>query len=110
MRIFSALALLLLAFALTGAPFGMGRMMDGAHSQSQHAAMAGMDHGGKIGGEAGDHKSNTPHFMMSAACFAAPVSAAQPLERIAFTETLHPLPTVILHGKALLPDLPPPRT
>ncbi len=101
------LFLVLLALALTGAPFGMGRMMDGAHASAQamdHSQMGHMNHG-----DAPAHTSSAPHFVMCAACFALPVNAVLPLERIAFSENLNTLPTTILYGEALLPDLPPPR-
>ena len=100
--------------ALIGAPFGMGRMMDGAHSQSQsahneHAAMAGMNHGDKIGGKVGDHKSNTLHFVMCSATVAVQV-AAPAAQLLSFEiERPHQVAAAALHGKGLLPLTPPPR-
>lgn len=107
MRIYSALATLLLALALVGAPFGMGRMMDGAHASVQamdHSNIGHMNHG-----DAPVHKSSTPHFLMCAACFAVSVSDALPFERVELREIAIARPALILHGEALLPDLPPPR-
>jgi hypothetical protein len=97
----------LLLLALTGAPFGMGRMMDGAHSSVQvmnHSQMGHMNHG-----DAPAHKSSTPHFMMCAACFAVSVMDSSPPERLQAREIVIALPSAILHGEVLLPDLPPPR-
>lgn len=107
MSIHSALATLLLALALTGAPFGMGRMMDGAHASEQamdHSQMEHMNHS-----EAPVHKSSTPHFMMCAACFAVSAQSSSLPEPVKLREIVSMLPISILHGNTLLPDLPPPR-
>ena len=96
-----------IAIALIGAPFGMGRMMDSGHQSMQtmdHSQMGHMNHG-----DAPAHKSSTPHFMMCAACFAVSANDGLPLERIELLEIAISLPASILHGEALLPDLPPPR-
>lgn len=100
---------LLILVALIGAPFGMGRMMDGAHSQSRHAAMAGMDHGDMIGGKAGDHKPNTLHFVMCSATVA--VQAAAPEAQLLCFEIVRPrlVAEAALQGNGLLPLTPPPR-
>jgi hypothetical protein len=95
---------MLLLIALTGAPFGMGRMMDGAHHTMQMA-----DHGRMAHDDTPMHKSSTPHFVMCAAWFDIYVGETLSLERLARNETMQWMPTVILHGTALLPDLPPPR-
>ncbi len=100
---------LLVLVALIGAPFGMGRMMDGAHSPVQHAAMAGMDHGDMVGGKAGDHKPNTLHFVMCSATVA--FQAAEPVAQLLSFEIVRPLmdADAALHGNNLLPLTPPPR-
>jgi hypothetical protein len=100
---------LLILVALVGAPFGMGRMMDGAHSHSQHVAMAGMDHGDMIGGKFGDHKPNTLHFVMCSATVA--VQAAAPLVQLLSFQIERPLMVAdaALRGNSLLPLTPPPR-
>jgi hypothetical protein len=97
----------LLLLALTGAPFGMGRMMDGAHASLQatdHRQMGQIHQG-----EAPTHEPSTPHFVTCAACFATPVGDGLLIEALELRETALALPTTILHGKSLLPDLPPPR-
>lgn len=101
------LFLVLLALALIGAPFGMGRMMDHAHQ-----TMAAMDHsqmGHMQHGDTPAHKSSAPHFMMCAACFAVSTGYSLPSERIELREIVIALPSAILHGNSMLPDLPPPR-
>lgn len=100
---------LLILVALIGAPFGMGRMMDGAHSHNQHTAMAGMDHGDMVGGKAGDHKPNTPHFVTCSATVA--VQAVAPAAQLLSFEIERPLMVAdaALHGNGLLPLTPPPR-
>jgi hypothetical protein len=97
----------LLLLALTGAPFGMGRMMDaGNHSMAamNHSQMGHADHS-----DIPAHDSSTLHFAMCAACFAVSTGDNLPPERIKLHETAVALPSAILHGEALLPDLPPPR-
>jgi uncharacterized protein involved in copper resistance len=101
------LFLILLALALVGAPFGMGRMMDGEHTSVQvmdHSQMGHIKHG-----DAPAHKSSTPHFMMCAACFAVSVMDASPPERLQTREVAITMPSAIFYGGDLLPDLPPPR-
>jgi hypothetical protein len=100
---------LLILVALIGAPFGMGRMMDGAHLQSQHTAMAGMDHGDMVGAKAGDHKPNTLHFVMCSATVA--VQAAAPMTQLLSFEIERPLmvAAAALRRADLLPVTPPPR-
>jgi hypothetical protein len=98
------LFLILLALALTGAPFGMGRMMDGAHASVQVMDQSQMGHN-----DLPTHKSSTPHFTMCAACFAVSTGYGMPLEQIELREIVIALPSATLHGKSMLPDLPPPR-
>jgi hypothetical protein len=100
---------LFILVALIGAPFGMGRMMDGAHLHSEHAAMAGMDHGDMIGGKVGDHKPNTLHFVMCSATVA--MQAAAPMAQLLSFEIERPLivADATLRGNGLLPLTPPPR-
>ncbi len=111
MKPLAALLYFILAIALTGVPFGMGRMMDGGNHTRQastlvidHSAMGPMKHG-----DAPAHDPSTLHFVLCAACFAAPVVAAPPPERIAFRQAVAAIAALKLHGKSLLPDLPPPR-
>jgi hypothetical protein len=100
---------LLLLIALTGAPFGMGRMMDHAHQTIAMVDHSAMGHQGMHHGEAPADKPSTPHFMMCAACFTVAPAMGLQAETIALAERVTRLPTTILHGKSLMPDLPPPR-
>jgi hypothetical protein len=95
---------LLLALAIIGAPFGMGRMMDqvGAH-QTMHASHD-MQHGAMP-----VHKNSTPHYMICAACVAAGVQAFSAFDPIVLNATLDDAEPSVFHGADLLPLLQPPR-
>ncbi len=109
MRHLAALVYIIFVLAVIGAPFGMGRMMDGAHSQGQIAAMAGMDHGDMIGGKAGDHKSGTLHFVICSATVAVQVAVAA-AQLLSFEiERPRLVAAAALRGNGLLPLTPPPR-
>jgi hypothetical protein len=95
---------MLVLIALTSAPFGMGRMMDGAHQ-----AMQVMDHSRMAHDDMPMHKSSIPHFVMCAAWFAVLPDETSPFLPIVLNETIAWMPHVILHGIARMPDLPPPR-
>jgi hypothetical protein len=90
---------MLLLFALTGAPFGMGRMMSG------HAASAHQHHQSNAPDKSAPHVT----FMVCAAC--AGVSApAQDLAVPAFSlEALTPAVLLEPDGQRSIPLLPPPR-
>jgi hypothetical protein len=94
----------LIAFAISGAPFGMGRMMDQTHAhQTMHAAQH-MHHD-----KMPAHKSSSPHYMICAACVAAGVpdlSAFDPIVLNAALDASEPSP---MEGAHVLPPLPPPR-
>ncbi len=109
MRHLAALVYFIFVLALICAPFGMGRMMDGAHSQNQHVVIAGMNHGDMIGGKAGDHKPNTLHFVTCSATVA--VQATAPEAQLLSFEIERPLMVTdaALYGNGVLPLTPPPR-
>jgi hypothetical protein len=103
------LSILLLALALTGAPFGMGRMMDTAHAAAAmhvgHGA-AHQDHSS----QQTDHKSSAPHFVVCAACVAAVSQALVPVQIATLTGVLKSGFVPQLKGLRAVPDVPPPRT
>jgi hypothetical protein len=90
---------LLLLLALTGAPFGMGRMMSG------HAGSAHQHHQSNAPDKSAQHMT----FMICAAC--AGVSAPeQDLAVPAFSlEALTPAVLLEPEGERSIPLLPPPR-
>jgi hypothetical protein len=92
---------LVLALALIGAPFGMGRMMDqaGTH-QTMHAAM---HHDGGLA-----HKSSTPHYMVCAACTAFVVESPAFELTVLEAELMATVPSS-LSGTHFLPPVPPPK-
>jgi hypothetical protein len=94
---------LLLALALLGAPFGMGRMMDQAHAQQTMHAAHGMQHGTEP-----PHKSSAPHYMICAACVAASAPAPSAFEPIVLTMALESAEPSALSGVPALPPVPPP--
>jgi hypothetical protein len=104
--------MLLLALALAGAPFGMGRMMDGAHGPA-HAAM--LDHSAHAGHHRGqdlpaaDHPATTPHFTLCAACIGAVAQSPQPVMLAVMTGRIEAAMPDLLTGIAKLPPTPPPR-
>ncbi|MGB8818246.1 MAG: hypothetical protein WCC66_10045 [Rhizobiaceae bacterium] len=111
MRYMPALFLMLLALAITGAPFGMGRMMDAGagHATMHHAGhtfgtMPGMDHGSTPA-----HQSSAPHYMVCSACVAAPVIFAETVRMAAISETQDMPDDNRLDGTRFLPPTPPPR-
>lgn len=96
-----------IVLALTGAPFGMGRMMDGAagHSAMAHMdSMQGMDHG-----DMPAHKPSAPHYVVCAACVAVPVIQLVPVRIVAMAEKPDFLAAKTLDGTRFLPPVPPPR-
>ena len=94
-------ALIILALALAGAPFGMGRMMDGAHGAGH---MAGMH-----GDSAPQHDRSAPHFMVCPA-FAAACAPDIADTLIAILAEAPRLAAVTpIDGMQLLPPVPPPR-
>jgi hypothetical protein len=107
MRRIPALLLMLIALALTGAPFGMGRMMDNSAGHSMiHQAhqMDGMDHG-----SAPSHDPTAPHYVVCSACLAASAPDAFPVRII--LEGDGPISGDLsgIKGSQLLPPVPPPR-
>jgi hypothetical protein len=95
---------LLLALALLGAPFGMGRMMDQAHAhQTMHAAH-GMQHGTEP-----PHKSSAPHYMLCAACVAASAPDTSAFDPIMLTTAIDSAEPAALNGMPALPPVPPPK-
>ena len=102
-------ATLIIAIALTGAPFGMGRMMDGAHDM---AAMQGMSHNMSAMHHDTDmpkHAAAVPHFMMCAACVAAVPDTLSMAQIAVLTGVLKAGFIPQLEGVRAAPDLPPPR-
>jgi hypothetical protein len=105
MKAFRLAFFVVIAFAISGAPFGMGRMMDQAHAhQTMHAAH-GMNHG-----EMPTHKSSSPHYMICAACVAAGVPDLSSYDPVVLNATLNVSEPSAMEGAHLLPPLPPPRT
>lgn len=97
---------LLLLIALTGAPFGMGRMMD---LPSSHGAMhVSSMHDMRGGGEPA-HKSFAPHYMVCAACAATSNFANTVFEPYVLSAGLAALEPSALSGTHLLPPVPPPK-
>ncbi len=103
------LMMVFMAIALAGAPFGMGRMMDNAHQSAYSTADAHLDHGAMHHGKAPVHDASKPHFVACAACATVPVEADLLAMDVTINEQVKPMPSAILHGNGLLPDLPPPR-
>ncbi len=97
---------LLLLVALTGAPFGMGRMMDmpGSHGAAHASAMHGMHHDSEPA-----HKGSAPHYMVCAACAAAPYSVNASFEFVVLPAELAVPEPSALSGTHLLPPVPPPK-
>jgi hypothetical protein len=95
---------LIVACALLGAPFGMGRMMDDSNAhQNMHASHKANDD------LVPAHKSSTPHYMVCAACVAAGVPAFLDFDPIVLNATLGDAKPSAFRGAELLPPLPPPR-
>jgi hypothetical protein len=104
MRLLRPILPFLIAFAVIGAPFGMGRMMDQAHThQTMHAAH-GMQHGTEP-----LHKSSTPHYMICAACVAANAPGPSAFDPLMLTAALDSAEPAALHGMPALPPVPPPK-
>ena len=107
MRLTRFILPLLILAALIGAPFGMGRMMDGfaSHSTMQHTDhMQGMDHRQKPA-----HEPSAPHYMVCSACVAAPVINPVPVRIAAMVEKPDFMAAKTLDGTRFLPPVPPPR-
>ncbi len=108
MKIARAILPLLMLVALIGAPFGMGRMMDGQANHSAIHQMAGMAHGMDQGSTPA-HEPSAPHYMVCSACVAGPVLNIVPV-RIALEDEAPRLPhSKTLNGTRYLPPVPPPR-
>jgi hypothetical protein len=103
MRLLSPILPFLIAFAVIGAPFGMGRMMDQAHAKQTMHAAHGMQHGTEP-----PHKSSAPHYMICAACVAASAPAPSAFEPIVLTMALESAEPSALSGVPALPPVPPP--
>lgn len=104
MRVF---AIFLLALALSGAPFGMGRMMDTAHAG--HATHISQHVSGHHSDDVPVHKAGVPHFMACAACAAAMVDASPDGQLMVLQGVLEAEETTPLTGVHALPLTPPPR-
>ena len=98
---------ILLLIALFGAPFGMGRIMDSAagHAAEYHMNnMGGMEHG-----KMPSHEPSAPHYMVCAACVAAPIVHAVPVRLVAMAEKPILIAVEQLDGTRCMPPVPPPR-
>ena len=107
MRLIRLMMPFLLLAALIGAPFGMGRMMDGAagHSAMAHMhQMQGMDHG-----DMPAHEPSAPHYVVCSACVAVPVIQLVPVRIVAMADKPDFLAAKTLDGTRFLPPVPPPR-
>lgn len=103
------LSIVLIALALTGAPFGMGRMMDTAHAAVDMHEGYGAAHQ-HHGSQQPDHKSSAPHFVVCAACVAAVPQALSPVQIAVLTGVLNSGFVPHFEGLRAAPDVPPPRT
>ena len=110
MRLISAV---ILALAIAGAPFGMGRMMDTAHDMhAMHGMthdMSAMNHDMDHDMDMPRHDAAAPHFMVCAACVAAMPQSVVPVQIAVLTGVLKSGHSQRLQGMKALPDLPPPR-
>ena len=98
---------LLMLIALTGAPFGMGRMMDSA---AGHDAEYHMNHmGGTEHGKMPSHEPSAPHYMVCTACIPAPAIHAEIVRLVAMEETRSLIAVERLDGTRFMPPVPPPR-
>jgi hypothetical protein len=102
------IAILLLAFALTGAPFGMGRMMDTAHAG--HTMYSGQHASGHHGQETPAHKADVPHYVGCPACAAAPMDASLDRQLMVLQGALEAEESKLFTGMRAVPLTPPPRT
>lgn len=105
------LAIFLFAVALTGAPFGMGRMMDTEHASVMHDAHAMAHHGHRQpdAGHIPGHDPAAPHFAACAACAAHLPLTGEAAQIAVLSGALQTGTTPRLSGIPALPDLPPPR-
>jgi hypothetical protein len=55
------------------------------------------------------HDAAKPHFVACAACASIPADVDLSVLDFTVTASVALMPPTILHGKSLLPDLPPPR-
>ena len=101
------ISLVLLAFALTGAPFGMGRMMDNAHAG--HSMHSGKHASGHHGQETPAHKADVPHYVACPACAAATVDASLDRQLMVLQGTLQAATSNAMAGIISVPLTPPPR-
>ena len=102
------LSILLFALALTGAPFGMGRMMDTAHatySQTGHIA----HETGHSGQPQPEHPAQTLHFTLCAACVASLPEMPAAVFLLVLTAPLQTARPPVISGLRALPPTPPPR-
>ena len=97
--------LLLMIFALTGAPFGMGRMMDRGHMNAHGAGHMATAHGES----APQHDRSTPHYMVCPAFAAACAPGLAYSVIFILAETPRLAAVTPLQGMQLLPPVPPPR-
>lgn len=101
------ISLLLLALAITGAPFGMGRMMDtvhAGHSVHNHHAMSGHH-----GHDAPAHDANVPHYVACAACAAAMTDGAPAMQLMVLQGALEAAIPDAMVGIIFVPLTPPPQ-
>jgi hypothetical protein len=98
------LAIFLLAFAITGAPFGMGRMMDTAH-----AAHASQHMSGHHGHDLPTHNADVPHYVACAACAAAIADAAPAIQLMVLQGALEAATANAMTGITSVPLTPPPQ-
>jgi hypothetical protein len=99
--------LVLLALAITGAPFGMGRMMDTAHAG--HSIHASQQMSGHHGHDVPTHKTDAPHYVTCAACAAATVDVAPDIQLMVLQGTLQAAIPKAMAGIISVPLTPPPR-